>query len=127
MSHPKGSCLCGAVAFEVSCDLPKADACHCTRCRRLSGHYWASVDLPRDAVTLSGEENITWFFTADDVRRGFCATCGSALFWDPIKRDIFAIALGAFDEPTNTEIGIHVYVANKGDYYQITDDLPQRQ
>lgn len=126
MTNPKGSCLCGAIRFEVACALPKADACHCTRCRRLSGHYWASVDLPPDAITIHGEENISWYFTSEDVRRGFCSTCGSALFWDPIPRDVFAIALGAFDEPTNTEIGIHVYVANKGDYYQITDDLPQR-
>jgi len=82
--------------------------------------------LPRDAVTVHNQQQITWYHTSSDVRRGFCSTSGSALFWDPIHRDIFAIALGAFDEPTNTEIGIHVYVANKGDYYQITDDIQQR-
>ena len=123
----KGSCLCGAITFEVSIPLPAPSACHCTNCRKHSGHYEASVDIPRSALTIKGAENVTWFQSSEKVRRGFCATCGSSLFWDPIFRDWTAVAMGAFDGPTNTKLEKHIFVANKGDYYEINDGLPQNQ
>ena len=120
-----GSCLCGAVRFTVACDLPAPDACHCSQCRKASGHFWASTDLPRSAVTITGEDAITWFTSSPKVRRGFCGTCGSTLFWAPIFKDSIAIAMGAFDSPTGTHLGHHIFVADKGDYYDIADGLPQ--
>ena len=121
----KGSCLCGAVTFEVSCDLPGPDACHCSQCRKHSGHVFASTDVPRAALTIRGEEHVRWFRSSEKVRRGFCVTCGSSLFWDPIERDWTSIAMGAFDGPSGTKLRIHIHVADKGDYYDITDPLPQ--
>ena len=122
----KGSCLCGAVRFEVAGELPGPDACHCTQCRKHSGHVFASTDVPRAAVTIHGAENVTWYPTAK-ARRGFCSTCGSSLFWDPFNRDWIGIAMGAFDTPTGTKLAIHIHVADKGDYYDITDGVPQNQ
>ena len=34
--------------------------------------------------------------------------------------------MGAFDSPTDTELAMHIYVAEKGDYYDIADGLPQK-
>jgi hypothetical protein len=125
---PKGSCLCGAVRIDVSGELPAPDACHCTKCRKSSGHYFASTDVKRASVTIQGEENVTWYQSSEKVRRGFCSTCGSPLFWDPPNdRDWIGIAMGAFDGPTQTKLRIHIFVADKGDYYEIADGLPQNQ
>jgi len=121
----KGSCLCGAVAFEVSGALPGPDACHCSQCRKQTGHFFVSTDVPRSALTVRGGENVTWFHSSEKVRRGFCATCGSALFWDQIEKDWIGIAMGAFESPTGTRLRIHIHVADKGDYYDIADGLPQ--
>ena len=121
----KGSCLCGAVTFEVNGPLPAPSACHCTQCRKHSGHFEASTDIPRSALTIQGSENITWYQSSKTVRRGFCATCGSSLFWDPIQKDWTAVAMGAFDKPTNTKIKMHIFTTDKGDYYEIVDGLPQ--
>ncbi len=123
----KGACLCGAVSFQVEGDLPPPDACHCTQCRKQSGHFFASTDVPRAALTILGEERVTWFRSSAMVRRGFCSVCGSALFWDPPAKDWIGVAMGAFEEPTNTRLRIHIFVAEKGDYYDITDGLPQNQ
>jgi hypothetical protein len=124
----KGSCLCGAVTFEVSCALPGPDACHCTQCRKQSGHFFASTDVPREAVTIEGADRVTWYRSSEKVRRGFCSTCGSVLFWDPPPdRNWIGIAMGAFEKPTNTKLRIHIHVADKGDYYDITDDVPQNE
>jgi len=121
----KGRCLCGAVSFEVAAELGEPDACHCTQCRRQSGHYWASTDVPREALTLSGADRISWFQSSEAVRRGFCSVCGSMLLWDRTGRDKIAIAMGAFEAPTGVRLGKHIFVADKGDYYEIADGLPQ--
>lgn len=121
----KGSCLCGAVRFEIEGDLKPPDACHCRECRKHSGHYFASTDVPRAALTVHGSENVRWYASSEKVRRGFCATCGSTLFWDPIHRDWTGIAMGALDTPTGTRLAMHIFVAEKGDYYDIADGLPQ--
>jgi hypothetical protein len=55
------------------------------------------------------------------------SNCGSSLFWDPFEKDWIGIAMGAFDQPTHTQLRIHVFVADKGDYYDIVDGLPQKQ
>ena len=122
---PDGSCLCGAVRFAVAGRLPEPNACHCSQCRKQSGHCWASSDVKRDALTLEGAANLTWFQASDKVRRGFCATCGSFLIWEPLGGDTIALAMGAFDAPTDTHLKEHIFVADKGDYYDIADGLPQ--
>jgi len=47
------------------------------------------------------------------------------LFFDPPARDWIGIAMGAFDAPTSTHLEMHIFVAEKGDYYDIADSLPQ--
>jgi hypothetical protein len=122
-----GSCLCGAVSFTVTGPLPSPTACHCTKCRKHSGHFEASTDVSRVAVSVQGGQHLTWYHSSEKVRRGFCSTCGSSLFWDPIHRDWIGIAMGAFDQPTNTKLKMHIFVKDKGDYYDLTDGLPQNQ
>lgn len=124
----KGWCLCGAVSFEVAAALPSPDACHCTQCRKWSGHFFVSADVPRDALTIHGAEHVTWFRSSEKVRRGFCSKCGSCLFFDPIdqnKHKWIGVAMGSFELPTDTRIEKHIFVAEKGDYYDIVDGLPQ--
>ena len=122
----QGSCLCGAVRFTVAGDLPPPDACHCTRCRKSSGHFLASTDIKRDALTITGAEEVRWYQSSPKVRRGFCGNCGANLFWDPpADRDWIGVAMGAFDGPTGTRLKVHIFCADKGDYYDIADGLPQ--
>jgi hypothetical protein len=47
------------------------------------------------------------------------------LFWDPVEKDWLGVAMGAFDPPTGTRLAMHIFVAEKGDYYDIVDGLPQ--
>ena len=126
----KGSCLCGAITFEVEGKLAPTDACHCNHCRKWTGHFLVAADVPRDALTIHGENELCWFESSQKVRRGFCCQCGSSLFFDPLntdKHDWIGIALGAFDTPTETEIALHIFVSQKGDYYEINDGLPQNE
>ncbi|MFO0628450.1 MAG: GFA family protein [Polyangiales bacterium] len=126
----QGSCLCGAVRVEVDGALEfPAEACHCRQCRKQTGHFFAGVPVRREALTVHGAEKVTWYRSSEKVRRGFCAVCGSTLFWDPLvggDRHI-GVLMGVFDTPTGTRIAKHTFVVDKGDYYDITDGAPQRE
>jgi hypothetical protein len=120
-----GSCLCGAVTLEVEGALPDPDACHCRQCRKSSGHFFVSTDVPRSTVTIRGQDHLAWYSSSEKVRRGFCQACGASLFWDHQGADWIGIAMGAFDTPTHTHIAMHIFVADKGDYYDIADGVRQ--
>ncbi|MBB4052655.1 hypothetical protein GGR20_002303 [Devosia subaequoris] len=123
----KGSCLCGAVSFEVSGSLPKATACHCSMCRKSTGNYEAGVDVKKSAVKISGDADIAWFHSSEHARRGFCSTCGSPMFFEFLKADLIGLMLGAFDGPTGVKVSEHIFVEDKGDYYEICDGAPQHR
>ena len=119
-----GGCLCGAVRYRVDGPLGQAGACHCTECRRASGHFIAGVSVARDALTVEGA--VSWFeSTPGAIRRGFCPVCGANLFWERLGDPTVDIWCGSVDGPTGITLTSHIFVAEKGDYYEITDDLPQ--
>ncbi len=126
-----GRCLCGAVRYEVRGPLRDVLLCHCAECRRWSGHVFAATSAQRDDLVLLESDTLRWVASPEsesDARRGFCADCGSSLFWDAPARNTVSIAVGSLDEPTGlTTIG-HVYVSQAGDYYELPDDgLPRNE
>ena len=119
-----GGCLCGAVTYRVTGPLRAVVACHCTQCRKTSGHYVAATSAPRETVEISGE--VTWFTSSDAARRGFCAVCGSNLFWDGQGENL-SIFAGTLNGPTGLKTAGHIFCADKGDYYEIPDDVPKAE
>lgn len=122
----RGSCLCGGIAFTVEGPMEAPLACHCSQCRRQSGHVWASAGIRDDQLTLVAPGDLRWFRSSDVARRGFCGTCGSVLFWKQDGTDRIAVATGSLDRPTGLRLREHIFVADMGDYYDIADGLPQR-
>jgi hypothetical protein len=123
-----GSCLCGAISFEIDSELGAAEACHCKQCRRWTGHFLVCTEVPRKALHIRGEEQLNWFHSSEKARRGFCSSCGSPLFFDPTdrkKHQWIGVSMGSLDLPTGVNMALHIFVAEKGDYYEISDGLPQ--
>lgn len=116
-----GSCLCGSVTFEVTGPMRPVVACHCTQCRKTSGHFVAATSAPRDKISVSGE--VKWYASSHNARRGFCPVCGSSLFWDGPGENL-SIHAGVLDGPTGLALAGHIFAADKGDYYEIGDGLP---
>lgn len=113
-----GSCLCGAVSFAASGPLRDAVACHCSQCRRTSGHYWAASSAPLDRFRLTRDDGLAWFASSPRARRGFCRICGASLFWAPEDEARMAFAAGALDGPTGLVIARHIHRGDAGDYYR---------
>jgi hypothetical protein len=124
-----GGCLCGAVRFTVSGALRDVLICHCAECRRWHGGPAACTACPRERLAFDEQCGLRWIDSpASDAhaRRGFCAECGSSLFWDAPGRDYVAVAAGTLDGETGLRIAGHWYVSQKPDWYQLPDDgLPR--
>ena len=117
----KGGCLCGAVRYRVEGPLRPVIACHCAQCRKSSGHFAAATSAPRDRIEVAGE--VTWYQSSETARRAFCPTCGGGLFWDG-EGDNLSIWAGTLDGPTGLTVAGHIYCADKGDYYDLPQDIP---
>lgn len=124
----QGSCLCGNVRLEIDEPLEHApEACHCTMCRKQSGHFLVAVNVRRTALRILGEELVKWYQSSEKVQRGFCNRCGSTLFWHPTIEgyEWTAVALGCLDTRVDLKIAKHTFVSDKGSYYDINDGAPQ--
>ena len=120
-----GQCLCGAVAYEVRNLGGEALACHCSQCRRQSGHFAAAVLTTGADVSVTEDRGLKWYTSSAAARRGFCAECGASLFWQSSTDDSYAIFIGSLDAPTGLRLASHIFVDDKSDYYEIDDGLPQ--
>jgi len=126
----RGSCLCGAVQLEIDEPLEhRPEACHCTQCRKQTGSFLIAVNVRRTALRIRGAESVRWYRSSEKVQRGFCATCGSTLFWHPLidGYEWTGVAMGCIDTPLQLNISKHTFVGDKGGYYEIADDAPRHE
>lgn len=123
----QGSCLCGGVAFTITGPLRPVVGCHCTQCRKQSGHYGAFTACTDSDLHFTAQDTLGWYSASASAKRGFCKTCGSLLFWKGEGRDYTSIAAGALDGKTGLKLEGHIYCADKGDYYEICDGAYQKE
>ena len=122
----KGHCECGAVRFEITGAIAPASACHCSQCRRISGHVWAGAWVKVTDLHFASDDGLKWYRSSEWAERGFCGTCGSSLFYRLLDDDSrISVAPGSLEAPTGTRLHRHIYTRDKGDYYDIADGLPQ--
>lgn len=119
-----GGCLCGAVRYRVTGPLRPVVNCHCSQCRKASGHHVAATAAPRDHFEMTGERGLKWYRSSEKARRGFCGECGSSLFWSADGRDYIAIMAGTLDGATGLATAANIYCNDAGDYYALDESLP---
>jgi hypothetical protein len=126
-----GSCLCGAVSYEVAGPLQEVLICHCEECRRWHGHVSATAAAEKGDLRLLEQRGLRWIKSPRSdagARRGFCRECGSSLFWDGPGLETISISAGTLDAPTGLHVASHWYVSQAADYYDIPDDgLPRHE
>jgi len=123
----RGGCLCGGVRYAVRGPLRDVIACHCSQCRRTSGHFVAATQSLATDLLLDKAATLRWFRSSDVAERGFCERCGGNLFWRETApgTETISIMAGTLDSPTGLRLAQHIFVADKSDYYGICDAAPQ--
>lgn len=78
-----GHCLCGAVGFSLDWPSKWVAHCHCTQCRRAHGAAFVTwIGMAEDRVRIDdARSQLRWFASSPGAERGFCARCGSSLFF----------------------------------------------
>ncbi|WP_262689957.1 GFA family protein [Kordiimonas aestuarii] len=128
MTHNRvtlGGCLCGQVRFEIKGKIRDVVNCHCSMCQKLHGSFGAHTKAPKADITLTRDEGLAWYKSSDVARRGFCKNCGSSLFWEPFDYPDTGILAGSLDGPTGLKVMGHIFVGEKADFIEISDDYPQ--
>jgi hypothetical protein len=120
-----GGCFCGAIRYEANGPMMAVTYCHCSKCRRWHGHVGAYTAVDRAAFRLTEDRGLKWHAVSPTVRRGFCAECGSSVLFDEGSLPKMAICAGTLDAPTGLREKAHIYAGSKGDYYEISGDLPR--
>ena len=120
-----GSCLCGACAYEVHGPLRDVVTCHCTQCRKQTGHYMAATNARMQDFRLISSQPLRWYRASATAQRGFCSDCGSVLFWQADGSDSISITAGSLNGRTGLKTERHIFCADKGDYYTIPNEGDQ--
>ena len=124
----RGSCLCGAVRYEIDGPFASASHCHCGQCRKGHGAAFASYGLVSSAAfrIVAGAECIASYRSSATATRTFCRRCGSNLEWrGSATPERTAVALGTLDGDPGIRPGSHIFVASKAPWFEISDALPR--
>ena len=119
-----GMCLCETITYEVTGEARDVVNCHCSRCRRHTGHFMAATSARVDEVVISGD-TLAWYEAAPGVEYGFCGNCGSTLFWRAARRpDLISIAAGTLTPPTGLRTAVAIYRDYASDYHIFDETIP---
>ena len=119
----QGQCLCEEIRYKVDGPLRDIVNCHCSRCRRSTGHFMAATNAKRDDVHIEGA-TLTWYNPTEDVQYGFCSQCGSTLFWRSTRYPtVMSIAAGTLTPPTGLKTTTAIYRDYGSDYHHYDESL----
>jgi hypothetical protein len=120
-----GTCLCGAVRFEIDPPFRPVVSCYCSECRRSSGNFVSATGVPNSRLRFLADEGLRWY-TNELASHGFCGHCGSNLFWRPEPEDdATRIMAGCLQPDNGLEVALHICVRDKSDFHEIAADAPQ--
>lgn len=127
MSTHIGSCLCGAVAYEIDGDFESFYLCHCDHCRKDSGsaHSANLFSSTASLKWLRGENKVTRF-TLPSTRhsRSFCSICGSAVPGLQMDGALLVVPAGSLDGDVSIRPSAHLFTASRANWDQALEAIP---
>ena len=121
-----GSCLCGAVSFEVHGEFERFFLCHCSRCRKDTGSAHA-------ANLFSSTARLDWRSGQDKLRsfhlpgtrhvRSFCSACGSAM--PTVAKDFIVVPAGCLDSALAMAPDAHIHGASRAPWDRDLAAMPE--
>jgi hypothetical protein len=123
----RGSCLCGAVRFEVEGSFEHFFLCHCSYCRKDTGSaHGANLFSNTAKLTwLAGENQVaTYHLPSTRHAKSFCKTCGSALPRLPTDGSALVVPAGSLESPVTMRPNAHIFVASRADWDRELETVP---
>jgi len=118
--NASGKCLCGAVSFAAENVASHFHSCHCAMCRRWCGAPMMATHA--EQIRFTGQEHLRRYDSSSWAERGFCARCGSNLFYRVKEQDLYFVATGVFDEQSQFQLNGEIYIEQKPCGYDFAGD-----
>ena len=118
----KGSCLCGAIRYEIT-DVPKRmNICHCSMCRKITGSaYGVFAHIKSSKFRwIEGESSVRRYESSPGVMRSFCPKCGASV---PSCNENYAcIPAGTFDSDPQVKPTLQIFAGSKAPWHNMAAD-----
>lgn len=114
----KAKCLCGSIEVNAP-EHDEAGLCHCSICRRWSGGPMLAVHCGPE-VTFSGRSP-TRYKSSEWAERGFCATCGTHLFYYLLPSQEYILPAGLFQDK-DFRLTNEIFIEEKPSYYEFHNE-----
>ncbi len=124
MATCDGHCLCGAVTLRGK-GTPSLHICHCGQCLHWHGGPGMAIFFGNGVDIVSGHDQIGVYESSDWATRSFCKTCGATLFYQLKGKPLDSAQAGLFDLPEGLEVSEHIFVDDKPDWYDFSDNAPR--
>jgi len=124
-----GSCLCGAVRFEIRPPLSGFRYCHCSRCQKATGAaHAANIFLPERQFKWLAGESLIRRFDLPGARRfavSFCTQCGTRVPHKIPGTENMLIPAGVLDANPDLKPDSNIFWGSKAPWYVETQVLPK--
>ncbi len=121
----QGSCLCGAVTYEID-HLQNIRFCHCRTCQTAQGapYIAAGAVLRQHFRWLTGEDKISSYESSPGKHRRFCSVCGTPLLSDRASLPHIALRVNTLHEDPQVRPENHFWTADDCAWTQDHPNLP---
>ncbi len=116
------TCLCGNVRIEAELARRHFTVCHCTMCRKWGG-LWMAVECAE--VRFDGEDAVRVYPSSSMADRGFCANCGTHLFYKSRWNGRYYVPVGLFDDVDGFVLEREIFFDTKPDYFSLANASEQ--
>jgi len=124
MSDSEGQCHCGAVQFTGKGPIKGVDACHCGTCRKLNAGPYMGVGF-HEGIDLKKSESLKWYESSPWARRGFCAECGTSLFYNLKGSEFYSVSSGCLNMPKDMSLNKEYFIDEKPEFYNFKGERPR--
>lgn len=132
MKNITGSCLCGAVNYQISQNIGDIVHCHCIKCRKAHGAAFSSVAKIDDkSFSITGKEKLNRYQSSPGKTRCFCSNCGSQIYAKRENTDFIILRLGTLNDDSMIDSQFqevkHIWLAEKACWYEVHSDIEEEQ
>jgi len=130
MQKVKGSCLCGAVSFEVVNAFDKMFLCSCDQCRQITGSAFTSnlfIAAERFSWLAGSDEIVTYKMPGRNISKSFCRLCGSGIPWSSGDGSKMVVPAGSLQGEPKVAGKFRTFVAEQPSWSSCLDQVEAHQ
>ena len=126
-----GSCLCGAVRFEVKPPSTAFRYCHCSRCRKVTGAaHAANLFVPAGQFRWLSGESLARRYDLPGAKRfavSFCSQCGTRVPHPVTGTDNMLVPAGVLDGTPDLKPDGSIFWGSRAEWFVETPALPKHE